>query len=223
MLLAPFARNQNSLLINNLSTCVVTVDIVDQAGAAITGARVMLLDAANVELRRAATDEQGRFMFSCVIAGRYVVALNKEGFHETRHVLRLVPGENLSVRLGLDVGELRESVTVMPARGEAQEIFETQVVVSVATGADIARRTHLLLSQALKESPGVRLQQTTTSQVSLFIRGLAGQQILHLVEGVRFNTTTFRPGANQYLALVNPSFAERVETVRGPNQAISYC
>ncbi|HEX9919172.1 MAG TPA: TonB-dependent receptor [Pyrinomonadaceae bacterium] len=212
-------RAQKALLANNLSTCEVTVDVVDQEGATVGGARVTLLGAANVELRRAVTDEQGRLKFGGVAAANYVVAVNKEGFQETRHVLRLVAGQNLSVRLGLDIGELRESVTVTPARGEAQEIFETPEAVSVTTGADIARRAHLLLPQALKETPGVHLQQTTTSQGSLFIRGLTGQQILHLVEGTRFNNSTFRPGANQYLALVNPSFAERVELVRGPNSA----
>jgi outer membrane receptor protein involved in Fe transport len=196
----------------------VTIDVVDQDGAAIPAARVTLLDAANVELRRAATDEQGRLTFREVAVASYVVAINKEGFRETRRVLR-VAGQNLSVKLGLDIGELNESVTVTPARGAAQEIFETPEAVSVTTSPDIARRAHLLLPQALKESPGVHLQQTTTSQGSLFIRGLTGQQILHLVEGVRFNNSTFRPGANQYLALVNPSVVERVELVRGPNSA----
>lgn len=219
MLLAPAARADNPLLNADISTCDVTVDVVDQKGAAIGGARVTLLDAANVELRRGATDEQGRFTFSGMAATSYVVAINKDGFRETRHVLRLVPGQNLSIRLGLDIGVFRESVTVTPARGEAQEIFETPEAVSVATSSDIARRAHLLLPQALKESPGVHLQQTTTSQGSLFIRGLSGQQTLHLLEGVRFNNSTFRPGANQYLALINPSFAERVEVVRGPNSA----
>jgi hemoglobin/transferrin/lactoferrin receptor protein len=218
-LLAPAARASNFLLNTDDPTYDVTVDVVDQDGAAIAGARVTLLDAANVELRRADTDEQGRFKFSEVAAATYVVAINKEGFRETRHVLRLLPGQSLSVKLKLDINELRESVTVTPARGEAQEIFETPEAVSVATRTDIARRAHLLLPQALKESQGVHLQQTTTSQGSLFIRGLTGQQILHLIEGVRFNNSTFRPGANQYLALVNPSFAERVELVRGPNSA----
>lgn len=218
-LCAPVARAQNSLLIAEPSTCAVTIDVVDQAGAGVGDARVSLLDAANIELRRAATDAEGRFTFSGIAAASYVVAVNKRGFRETRRVLRLVPGQNLSVRLGLDIGELRESVTVTPARGEAQEIFETPEAVSITTGADISRRAHLLLPQALKETPGVHLQQTTTSQGSLFLRGLTGQQVLHLVEGVRFNNSTFRPGANQYLALIQPSFAERVELVRGPNSA----
>jgi outer membrane receptor protein involved in Fe transport len=197
----------------------VTVDVVDQEGAAVGGARVALLDAAHVVLRRAATDEHGRFTFNGVAAASYIVAVNKEGFRETRRVVRLSAGQNLSVKLGLDIGELRESVTVTPARGEAQAIYETPEAVSVTTSEEIARRAHLLLPQSLKESPGVHLQQTTTSQGSLFIRGLTGQQVLNLIEGVRFNNSTFRPGANQYLALIQPSFAERVELVRGPNSA----
>jgi outer membrane receptor protein involved in Fe transport len=217
-LLAPPARAGDSLLIADAATCDVTIDVVDVEGAAIAGARVFLLDVANVELRRAATDAQGRLTFSGVTAASYIVVINKEGFRETRRVLS-VAGQNLSVELRLDINELRESVTVTPARGEAQEIFETPEAVSVTTSADIARRAHLLLPQALKESPGVHLQQTTTSQGSLFIRGLTGQQILHLVEGVRFNNSTFRPGANQYLALIQPSVIERVEVVRGPNSA----
>jgi outer membrane receptor protein involved in Fe transport len=218
-LLATGARANDPALSTDARTCDVTVDVVDQSGAAVADARVTLLDAARVELRRATTDGQGQLTFSGVEAASYIVVINKEGFRETRHVLRLVPGQNMSVRLGLDIGELSESVTVTPARGEAQEIFETPQAVGIADRADIARRAHLLLPQALKESPGVHLQQTTTSQGSLFIRGLTGQQVLHLVEGVRFNNSTFRPGANQYLALVNPSFAERVEVVRGPNSA----
>jgi outer membrane receptor protein involved in Fe transport len=217
-LLVPAVRANNSLFNDDLKTCDVTLDVVDQDGAAVADARVTLLDAANVELRRAATDGQGRFTFKGIAAASYIVAVNKGGFRETRRVLR-VAGQNLSVKLGLDIGELNESVTVTPSRGAAQEVFETPEAVSVTTAADIARRAHLLLPQALKETPGVHLQQTTTSQGSLFIRGLTGQQILHLVEGVRFNNSTFRPGANQYLALIDPSFAERVELVRGPNSA----
>jgi outer membrane receptor protein involved in Fe transport len=198
-------------------TCDLKGLVVDQAGAAVEGARVVLVDAANVELRHAGTDGQGRFDFAGLAAASYVAAASKDGFRETRHVLRLTPGEHLSVRLRLDVGELRESVTVTPSRGEAKEVFETPEAVTVTTRHDIARRSYLLLPQALKETPGVHLQQTTTSQGSPFVRGLTGQQVLHLVGGVRFNNSTFRPGANQYTALIEPSFAERVEVVRGPN------
>ncbi len=80
----------------------------------------------------------------------------------------------------------------------------------------LRRRTFRNLPQALREEPGVHVQQTSTSQGSPFIRGLTGQYVVNLVDGVRFNNATFRPGANQYTALIEPLFVEQVEIVRGP-------
>jgi hemoglobin/transferrin/lactoferrin receptor protein len=56
------------------------------------------------------------------------------------------------------------------------------------------------LPLALRDVPGVHIQQTTSGQGSPFVRGLTGQQVVHLINGVRFNNSTFRPGANQYTA-----------------------
>ena len=80
----------------------------------------------------------------------------------------------------------------------------------------MARRYANILPQALRDVPGVHIQQTTSGQGSPFVRGLTGQQVLHLINGVRFNNSTFRPGANQYTALIDQDFADRIEVVRGP-------
>lgn len=194
-------------------------DVVDQTGAPVEGARVKLLVAPDLVLSYDSTDESGSFSLESVRAKEAVLVVNKSGFEEVRQVVPLAPDEKFRHRIRLGVKSFLEDVTVTPARGAATEVFAASESVSVTTREDLSRRSYLLLPQALKETPGVHLQQTSTSQGSLFIRGLSGQQVVNLIDGVRFNNSTFRPGANQYLAFVDPYFADRIEVVRGPNSS----
>lgn len=72
-----------------------------------------------------------------------------------------------------------------------------------------------LLSDALAETPGVFLQQTTPGQGAAVIRGLKGSSILHLVDGMRLNNAIFRSAPTQYLSLVPLTAVERIESIRG--------
>jgi outer membrane receptor protein involved in Fe transport len=190
--------------------------VVDQAGATVDGAWVVLFGAAGLEAQRSLTDQQGRFMLDKVIAAGYVVAVHKSGFREIRRVVRVSPGESLQLRFQLNVASIFETVTVTPARGQPQEVFQVPQSPVVVTEEEMSRRYANILPQALRDVPGVHVQQTTSGQGSPFVRGLTGQQVLHLINGVRFNNATFRPGANQYTALIDQDFADRVEVVRGP-------
>lgn len=195
----------------------ITGTVLDQEGAAVGGAHVTLLTAAGVAVLRADTDAGGQFSFENVAASSYFIVAGKGGFEEARQQLSVAPGQSLSLRIQLRVGSLLEYVTVTPARGQSQAVFETAEAVGVTTADELERRAYIILPQALRDEPGVHLQQTTTSQGSIFLRGLTGQQVVNLIDGVRFNNSTFRPGANQYTAFIEPAFVERVEIVRGPN------
>jgi outer membrane receptor protein involved in Fe transport len=189
----------------------------DQAGAVVAGAAVKLLLAGGAEHSRAQTDGGGHFSFAGVAAASYAVVVSKGGLEDARREVSITPGQSLLLEIQLHVGALSEFVTVTPARGQARALVETPEAVSITTAEELWRRPHLILPQALKEEPGLHLQQTTTAQGSLFLRGLTGQQVVNLIDGVRFNNSTFRPGANQYTAFIEPFAVERVEVVRGPN------
>ena len=76
-------------------------------------------------------------------------------------------------------------------------------------------RPQKLLTDALADSAGVFLQQTTPGQGAAIIRGQKGSSILHLVDGMRLNNAIFRSAPTQYLALVPITAVDRIEILRG--------
>lgn len=193
----------------------ITGTVTDQTGATVGGAWVVLFGAAGFETQRSLTDQQGRFALERVVAADYIVSVQKNGFRELRRVLHVPAGDDLQLQFQLNVASIFETVTVTPARGQPQELFKVPQAPEVVTETEIARRAANILPLALRDVPGVHIQQTTAGQGSPFVRGLTGMQVVHLINGVRFNNATFRPGANQYTALIDHDFADRIEVVRG--------
>ncbi|MBW2277025.1 MAG: TonB-dependent receptor [Deltaproteobacteria bacterium] len=74
--------------------------------------------------------------------------------------------------------------------------------------------------EAVGQTTGVYLQQTNQGAGAPIVRGLIGPQNLILVDGVRFNTSTFRTGPNQYLATFDPFAVRRIEILRGPSSVL---
>jgi hemoglobin/transferrin/lactoferrin receptor protein len=70
-------------------------------------------------------------------------------------------------------------------------------------------------SEALQGEAGVFLQSSGPGQGIVILRGLKGSELLHLVDGFRFNNSFFRNAPSQYLALIDPYRLQRVEVVRG--------
>lgn len=68
----------------------------------------------------------------------------------------------------------------------------------------------------LDGKPGVQLQETSRGGGSVFIRGLIGPQNLILIDGLRFNQSTFRTGPNQYLDTIGQSSLSQISVVNGP-------
>jgi hemoglobin/transferrin/lactoferrin receptor protein len=67
--------------------------------------------------------------------------------------------------------------------------------------------------EALRETPGVSIQKTSNGQGSPFIRGFTGFRNLMLIDGIRFNNSTFREGPNQYWNTIDQYSLNRVEVL----------
>ena len=193
--------------------------VLDPSGAVIPGARVDLFRQGQTPVATAKTNEVGEFRLSAVPAGSYELVAQSPGMEPQSRALNVPGTSGEPVEIVLGISPLASTVTVTLARGEVENAFDLPGQVNVVGRETLRQRPGVLLPAALREEVGVEVQQTSAHQGAVIVRGLTGQQVLHLVDGVRFNNSTFRPGPNQYFALLDPNFVERVEVARGPSSA----
>lgn len=191
--------------------------VLDESGAVIPSASVVVYYPSGAPAASAATDAEGEFVIRNLAQGRYEVEASQPGLAPASVAVNATERDPASLTLRLRVNALASQVTVTATRGLPEDAASAPNGTSVIGAEQSTVRPLLILPQALRGEPGVQLQQTTAHQGAVIIRGLTGQQVLHLIDGVRYNTSTFRPGPNQYLATVDPGFVDRLEVSRGPN------
>jgi outer membrane receptor protein involved in Fe transport len=104
-------------------------------------------------------------------------------------------------------------------RGESS-LFDIPAAGSIIDRQTIREKLPSDMAQTMQNEVGVMVQQTARGQASPFIRGLTGQQVLILVDGIRMNNAIFRAGPNQYFNLIDPGQVERIEVIRGPDSVL---
>jgi outer membrane receptor protein involved in Fe transport len=120
---------------------------------------------------------------------------------------------------GLDLLKLREIPVVSAARHE-QNAQHSPRAVSVITAEEIRRRNFRTVPEAIAGLTGVFLQQTNYAGGSPIIRGMVGNRVLILLNGIRLNNGTYRLGPNQYLNFIDINQVERIEVVRGAGSVL---
>ncbi len=163
------------------------------------------------------TDSSGAFTFAGLPAGPCVISSRAMLLAAAEARVMVKAGATATVDLALAVRGFGDAVSITAARGDAEERFASPQFTSVLTASEIGMQPYYLLPQALRDQPGVLLQQTTTAQASPILRGFTGQSNVYLVDGVRFNVSTWRSGPSQYMAWINSAVAGRIEIVRGPS------
>ncbi len=104
---------------------------------------------------------------------------------------------------------------VMVTRRSKQEKGTAPYAVEVVTQPYLLHRQPRTMPEALQGLNGVFVQKTNHGGGSPFLRGLTGNQVLVLVDGIRLNNSTFRYGPNQYLNTVDAYTINRLEVARG--------
>ena len=163
------------------------------------------------------TDRQGAFVLPRP-PGAVALRLTAVGYSTLE---RAVEEGERELALSLEPAPLvlSQSTTVTARRFETDS-FDVPEAVTVVSREEILQRIARTTPEALAGEPGIWVQKTTHGGGSPIIRGMVGNQVLVLVDGIRLNNATYRYGPNQYLATVDPGLVDRIEAIRGAGSVL---
>ncbi|MEM8883043.1 MAG: TonB-dependent receptor [Planctomycetota bacterium] len=122
--------------------------------------------------------------------------------------------------LAKEVEAVAEDPIVVTALRRPESIFKVPYSAETVDRKRFLNRQYRTTPQAFRDIPGVMVQETAPGQGSPYIRGFTGFRNLFLIDGVRLNNSTFRPGPVQYWNTVDPYSVQRFEVVKGPSSVL---
>lgn len=112
----------------------------------------------------------------------------------------------------------RLDTVIVTATRSVQEAFALPYQVRSRPASESAGSR--LFQDSLRSEPGITVQRTSYGQASPFLRGLTGYHTLLLVDGIRFNSSAWRAGLDEYWGLVDSLATGRTEIVYGPGTVL---
>ncbi|KPK00772.1 MAG: hypothetical protein AMS20_15000 [Gemmatimonas sp. SG8_28] len=109
-----------------------------------------------------------------------------------------------------------QGIVVSGTRSTAVPRLEQAASLSLTIPEADLLGASVIAADLLRDAPGAYIQQTSAGQGAVVLRGLVGNQVLYLVDGIPMNNGTYRDGPGQYFATIDPELVDRVEVVRGP-------
>jgi outer membrane receptor protein involved in Fe transport len=191
----------------------------DRSGAALVGARVVVMTPQRTVVATATTDKSGKFTISGLPDGQYLVMAQYPSLAPRQVAMRVAGKNPAPLKLILDVAGVGEDVTVTATPGAIQDLAKLSQPVNIINSEEIALRAKTVVAQAVEGESGVNLQRTSPGMAGVFIRGLVGNKVNVFVDGVRYSNGAQRGGVNTFLDLIDPSTLDRIEVLRGPASA----
>src|SRR6185369_5477131 len=164
----------------------ITGTVTDEKGAKVAGAQVTLTSSTGLQLNTS-TDDNGAFEYRSLRSGSYFVQVKANGFSVfTSEEIQFTRGEDKPLTIQLKIASINASV-VVTATGTAQRADEVSKVISTLDAQDIEDKHELSLTEALRGTPGVRVQQQGSpgSLTTLRLRGQRNFDTALLLDGLR--------------------------------------
>ncbi|MCS6885900.1 MAG: TonB-dependent receptor [Acidobacteriota bacterium] len=183
----------------------------------VRNADITLLNSRQLFIANTSSDEDGYFSFEDVARGSYAIVVNAAEVREQRFALQL--DSDISIELILELSPMEERVTVTADSGRVYDRDSIPQQTNIIGQQEINLRLKAVLAEIGEEEPGLKLQRTSPTIGSIFIRALTGKNVNVYVDGVRFTNTAQRGGINTFFNTLTPTALQAVEIIRGPSSA----
>ncbi len=179
--------------------------VLDPSGNSIGGARIECAG------KHAATDAEGRFVIAGVASCE--AAVSAPGFASAKASIE----NTKEARITLQIAGLSQRVVVSATRSQTT-VEEAGVAASIITRSDLAQREFPMVSDMLREVPGLAVSRTGRdgALTSVYARGAQRTATLVLLDGVPLND----PGGEMNFANLTSSALDRIEVVRSPESVL---
>jgi outer membrane receptor protein involved in Fe transport len=166
----------------------------------------------------AVTDREGKFVINNFPKGQRIIRVSLVGYAT---IEALVSSEHKDSTLVLKSSYilLNNALTITAKRNEALS-FDVSQSDTTLTKDELSKKNSRSTPEALMNESGIWVQKTNHGGGSPIIRGLVGNQILLLVDGIRLNNATYRYGPNQYLSTIDPGMVDRIDAIRGSGSVL---
>ena len=185
--------------------------VVDSAtGRPLAAAQVRLVGASRAE----ATHDDGTFRFTNVPAGVQTIAVQRLGYAPVVRTIPVRDGDSTVLRIAM-VASATQLRTVVVTGTVGERLGEEMLSpTSVLGGAELDRSLGQTLASTVEREPGVAVVSTGPNTARPVIRGLGGDRILLLEDGMRPGDLSSTSG--DHAVAIEPLTAQQVEVVRGP-------
>ncbi|MFN5168909.1 MAG: TonB-dependent receptor [Cyclobacteriaceae bacterium] len=162
----------------------------------------------------AVTGQDGQFELRVPPRDSVAIRISCVGYVTLEQIVHLPMRDSLIIGLQPSRLQLDEVIVVSATRAELQA-HEVIASVSQVTIQQLDQLVPRTTPEALMGATGVWVQKTNHGGGSPIIRGLVGNQVLVLIDGIRLNNSTYRYGPNQYLNTIDIGSVRQIEVMRG--------
>lgn len=167
---------------------------------------------------QAVSDEKGQFKINFPAPGSYAVRISYVGYETMLDTVKTGNSKPQIFYLAKGVSALGE--VVITCTKSSIKNFHAPGFVSTISFREALERMARTTPELLMVVPGVWIQKTNHGGGSPGIRGLQGNQVLLMLDGIRLNNSTKRYGPNQDFNTIDVFSVASIEVLRGAGSVL---